>query len=69
VVTHLTTNPPVCSLNMVDRTGNLVFYNLWPNVIGMVVLSLYGEREIQNVAARSVVLGHTIMEITSEKSS
>lgn len=32
MVTHLTTNYPICSLNMAERTGCLVFYNLWPYV-------------------------------------
>jgi hypothetical protein len=32
VVTHLTTNPPVCRLSSVDRTGNAALYNLWPYV-------------------------------------
>ena len=32
VVTHPTTNLPICSLNMGERTGSLVLYSLWSYV-------------------------------------
>ncbi|KAF2861694.1 hypothetical protein K470DRAFT_285102 [Piedraia hortae CBS 480.64] len=30
VVTHRSTNPPVCSLSSGERTGSSVLCNLWP---------------------------------------
>jgi hypothetical protein len=32
LVTHVTTNLPVRSLNRAERTGRLVFFDLWPYV-------------------------------------
>ena len=32
MVTHLSTNLTIYSLDMGERTGSLVFYNLWPYV-------------------------------------
>ena len=34
MVTHLTTNLPVTSLNRAERTGRLVFWYLWSYVTG-----------------------------------
>ena len=34
VVTHLSTNFPICSLDMAERTGCLVLYSLWSCVVG-----------------------------------
>ncbi|OCK72658.1 hypothetical protein K432DRAFT_316003, partial [Lepidopterella palustris CBS 459.81] len=33
-VTHANTNLPICSLNIGERTGPVVFCNLWPYVKG-----------------------------------
>jgi hypothetical protein len=35
MVTHLTTDQPVCCLNRAERTGSLVFNILWSNVKDM----------------------------------
>ncbi|OCK80633.1 hypothetical protein K432DRAFT_297280, partial [Lepidopterella palustris CBS 459.81] len=32
LVTHANTNLPICSLNIGERTGPVVFCNLWPYV-------------------------------------
>ncbi|KAF2146175.1 hypothetical protein K452DRAFT_219334, partial [Aplosporella prunicola CBS 121167] len=41
VVTHLTTNQPVHSLCMAERTGCPVFYDLWSYVFGKWCLVVY----------------------------
>jgi hypothetical protein len=41
VVTHLTTNPPVCSLSVSERTGTRVLCNLWPNVSSRDLVCIY----------------------------
>ena len=47
VVTHLTTNPPVSSLNIAEQTRDIVFWSLWSYVLFMpaILCQISGERE------------------------
>jgi hypothetical protein len=51
MVTHLTTNQPVCCLNRAERTGSLVFNILWSNVEFML-------KHILHVPSRSEIPTH-----------
>ena len=57
LVTHATTNWPIRSLNMAERTGCLVFYDLWSYVIVMVVkLFIYPDSTCSSSGIRQLEL-------------
>ncbi|KAF2142822.1 uncharacterized protein K452DRAFT_11265 [Aplosporella prunicola CBS 121167] len=46
MVTHLTTNQPVHSLNLAERTGCLVLCDLWSYVLVIVVVLVYVQLQL-----------------------
>ena len=41
MVTHLTTNLPVTSLDRAERTGRIVLRYLWSYVLDLIIITIY----------------------------
>ena len=60
MVTHLTTNLPVTSLNRAERTGRLVFWYLWSYVTGTLNDTIFIPEVFLTTSFRRYLLMHLL---------